>query len=98
MALPVRLLWNLKISTMEKFSLCVVFTVGIITMVFAIVRVVSLDVSTSGGQVSTTWRILWGGIEGAVGMLVSIHHIRLSFWPSLPLSSLFIPKYISSSN
>lgn len=55
---------------LEKFSLGIVFSVGIITMVFAIVRVVSLNISTSGGQVSTEWLILWAGIEGVVGILV----------------------------
>ncbi|KAL3419256.1 hypothetical protein PVAG01_09478 [Phlyctema vagabunda] len=70
MAIPIRLLWNLRISTIEKVSLCIVFTVGIITMVFAIVRVVSLDSSVSGGQVSTTWLIFWAAIEGAVAIIV----------------------------
>jgi hypothetical protein len=68
MAIPLRVLWNLRISPIEKFSVGVVFVVGIITMVFAIVRVVSLNSSVNGGQVSTTWLILWAGIEGAVGM------------------------------
>lgn len=67
MAIPLRVLWNLRISLIEKFSVGAVFVVGIITMVFAVVRVVSLNKSTSGGQVSTTWLILWGGIEGCVG-------------------------------
>lgn len=68
MAIPLRVLWNLRISLVEKFSVGIVFVVGIITMVFAIVRVVSLNSSVNGGQVSTTWLILWGGIEGSVGM------------------------------
>jgi hypothetical protein len=39
-------------------------------MVFAIVRVISLDTSVRAtGQVSTTWLILWASLEGAVGML-----------------------------
>ena len=47
-------------------------------MVFAIVRVVSLDSSVNGGQVSTTWLIFWGAIEGAVGMCFFLASIRLS--------------------
>lgn len=70
MAIPVQILYNLQISTAQKFSVGVVFVVGIITMIFAIVRVVSLDSSTSNGQVSTSWLILWAGIEGAVGKLI----------------------------
>ena len=58
MAVPIRVLWNLRISLVEKFSLGFVFVVGIITMVTAIVRSVSLESSANGGQVSTTWLIL----------------------------------------
>lgn len=67
MAIPLKLLWNLRISIQEKIAVCFVFTVSIITMVFAIVRSVSLDKTTNGGQVSTQWLILWGAIEGMVG-------------------------------
>ena len=38
-------------------------------MVFATVRTVSLNSTTTGGQVSTQWLILWGAIEGVVGKL-----------------------------
>lgn len=70
MAIPIRLLWNLQISMREKLAVGVVFTVGLITMVFAIVRTVSLDSTTSGGQVSTEWLIFWGAIEGMVAIIV----------------------------
>ncbi|KAJ6440052.1 CFEM domain-containing protein [Purpureocillium lavendulum] len=66
MAVPIRVLWNLRISFLEKISIGVVFVVGILTMVTAIIRSVSLESSTSAGQVSTTWLMLWAGIEGAV--------------------------------
>lgn len=58
MAVPIRVLWNLRISVVEKLSLGFIFVVGIITMVTAIVRSVSLESSSDGGQVSTTWLIL----------------------------------------
>lgn len=58
MAVPIRVLWNLKISFVEKISIGLVFIVGIITMVTAIIRSVSLESSTSAGQVSTTWLML----------------------------------------
>lgn len=58
MAVPVRVLWNLRISTIEKLSIGVVFIVGIFTMVTAIIRSVSLESSASSGQVSTTWLML----------------------------------------
>lgn len=68
MLIPIRVLVNLRITLVQKLSIGVVFIVGIITMVFAIVRVISLNSSVNGGQVSTQWLMLWAGIEGAVGM------------------------------
>ncbi|QLI65189.1 uncharacterized protein G6M90_00g011960 [Metarhizium brunneum] len=70
MAVPVRVIWNLRISPVEKISIGVVFLVGILTMATAIIRSVSLESSVSSGQVSTTWLILWAGIEGAVAIIV----------------------------
>jgi hypothetical protein len=58
MAVPIRVLWYLSISLLEKISIGVIFAVGIITMITAIIRSVSLESSTSGGQVSTTWLML----------------------------------------
>lgn len=58
MAVPVRVIWNLRISPVEKISIGVVFLVGILTMAAAIIRSVSLESSVSSGQVSTTWLIL----------------------------------------
>jgi hypothetical protein len=58
MAVPVRVMWNLKITLVEKFSVGIVFIVGILTMVTAIIRSVSLESSTSSGQVNTTWLML----------------------------------------
>jgi hypothetical protein len=87
MALPLRLLWNLKISLREKFALGLVFTVGIITMVFAIVRTVSLDGTTTKGQVSTQWLILWGAVEGMVAILVGC----------LPAFAIFVRGRVEAS-
>ncbi|OAA70646.1 hypothetical protein ISF_02620 [Cordyceps fumosorosea ARSEF 2679] len=70
MAVPLRVLWNLKISRVEKLSIGLIFAVGIITMATAIIRSVSLNSSSSTGQVSTTWLMLWAGIEGAVAIIV----------------------------
>lgn len=68
MIIPIRVLVSLRITLVEKLSIGVVFIVGIITMVFAVVRVVSLNSSVNGGQVSTQWLMLWAAIEGVVGM------------------------------
>ncbi len=66
MSIPIRLLWNLQINMAEKISVGGAFSVGIITMIFAIVRVVSLDTSVKAGEVSPTWLALWGNIEGLI--------------------------------
>jgi hypothetical protein len=58
MIVPMRLILNLKISLVEKISIGFVFAVGIITMVTAIIRSVSLESSSTSGQVSTTWLML----------------------------------------
>jgi hypothetical protein len=52
MVIPLRVSWNLRISLIEKLSIDIVFIVGMIAMVFAIVRVVSLNSSVNEGQVS----------------------------------------------
>ncbi|OAF60074.1 hypothetical protein VC83_02835 [Pseudogymnoascus destructans] len=70
MLIPIRVLVSLRITLVQKLSIGVVFIVGIITMVFAIVRVVSLNSSVNGGQVSTQWLMLWAGIEGVVAIIV----------------------------
>ena len=70
MTIPIRLLWNLQISPIEKLSIGFVFSVGVITMIFAIIRCVSLDSTAASGQVSSTWLALWAGIEGFVGTRV----------------------------
>ncbi|KFY21035.1 hypothetical protein V491_03212 [Pseudogymnoascus sp. VKM F-3775] len=70
MIIPIRVLVSLRITLVEKLSIGVVFIVGIITMVFAVVRVVSLNSSVNGGQVSTQWLMLWAAIEGVVAIIV----------------------------
>ncbi|KHN96332.1 uncharacterized protein MAM_05918 [Metarhizium album ARSEF 1941] len=76
MAVPVRVLWDLKISLVEKLSVGVIFLVGVLTMITAIIRSVSLDssvyqgqVGVYQGQVSTTWLMLWACIEGVVAII-----------------------------
>ncbi|KFY24795.1 hypothetical protein V493_05029 [Pseudogymnoascus sp. VKM F-4281 (FW-2241)] len=87
MIIPIRVLASLRITLVQKLSIGVVFIVGIITMVFAIVRVISLNSSVNGGQVSTQWLMLWGGIEGAVAIIVGC----------LPSFAIFIRGHVEES-
>ncbi|KAM3436122.1 hypothetical protein NHJ13734_005223 [Beauveria thailandica] len=70
MAIPLRVLWSLKMARLEKMSIGLIFVVGLITMATAIIRSVLLNSSSSSGQVSTTWLMLWAGIEGVVAVIV----------------------------
>ncbi|PNP57369.1 hypothetical protein THARTR1_02366 [Trichoderma harzianum] len=87
MAVPMRVLWGLQMSLLEKMSIGVVFAVGLITMVTAIIRSVTLESSSSSGQVSTTWLIMWAAIEGAIAMIVGC----------LPSFAVFIHGRVAAS-
>jgi hypothetical protein len=73
MALPISILWNVRISTRRRFALAGVFALVVITIIIAIVRitVVIEDASshTTSKQIETTWLNIWGFIEYFVGML-----------------------------
>lgn len=56
-------------------------------MVFAIVRTVSLNGTTTEGQVSTQWLILWGAVEGMVAILVGC----------LPAFAIFVRGRVEAS-
>lgn len=96
MAFPIRLIWNLRISRMQKFAVGVAFSVGIITMICAIVRTSSLGVAANAGQIPISWLVLWAAIEGLVGMYRILDFIfNLSHYPSSPLPPSFIASICS---
>ncbi|KAI9777321.1 MAG: hypothetical protein M1839_008929 [Geoglossum umbratile] len=70
MALPMRLLWNLRISLAEKISVACIFGVGVICMIFATIRVISISEKAATGQASPTWLALWAVIEDSVAIIV----------------------------
>ncbi|KAH0565992.1 hypothetical protein GP486_000603 [Trichoglossum hirsutum] len=67
MALPMRLLWNLRITAAEKISVACIFGVGVICMIFAVIRIISISEKAETGQASPTWLALWAVIEDSVG-------------------------------
>ncbi|RFU29596.1 hypothetical protein B7463_g6733, partial [Scytalidium lignicola] len=87
MVIPIKLLWTLRISTFEKLSVGFAFSVGIITMIIAIIRVVSLDNSVQNGEVNTSWLILWAAIEVCVAILVGC----------LPAFAIFVRTQMTST-
>jgi hypothetical protein len=62
MAIPVHILYTIRISTIQKFSAGIVFTVGIITMIVCIVRVITLSLSFKKGAVTTLWSVVEAGV------------------------------------
>ncbi|KOS16604.1 hypothetical protein ESCO_004936 [Escovopsis weberi] len=74
MAVPLRVVWDIKISRVERISLGFVFAVGLITMITGIIRSVTLSTtsatSATPGQVSTQWLVMWAGIEGLIAIIV----------------------------
>ncbi|KAG0645203.1 hypothetical protein D0Z07_8938 [Hyphodiscus hymeniophilus] len=72
MVIPIRLLWNLQITFVEKISVGVAFIFGFITIVCAIIRAVSLK-SAAGQEkvIPITWLILWASIEGLAAIIVN---------------------------
>lgn len=69
MTLGLRLLWNLQISVKEKFALGAIFSVGVIKITFAIIRVVKIGASSQ--HVNPIWLALWSMIEASVAVVVA---------------------------
>ncbi|MCJ1259438.1 hypothetical protein MMC24_007275 [Lignoscripta atroalba] len=69
MALPLRLLWGLQITTRQKLALAGIFSLGLVIIVFAIVRVIETSASTH--HVDPIWLALWSMVEASVDKLIS---------------------------
>jgi hypothetical protein len=63
MAMPLRLLWKVRISGSEKMGLAAVFSIGVLIIVFAIARAVQIAFTTTSDSVLLA---LWGIIESTV--------------------------------
>ena len=68
MALGLRLLRRLQISPKEKLALAAIFSVGLIKVTFAIIRVVKIGASAT--HVNPIWLALWSMIEASVAVAV----------------------------
>lgn len=62
---PVNLLWKVQMSLRRKLALASLFSMTILIMVFAIVRVIV--VSSYSHQPDQTWLFIWDSIEQTVG-------------------------------
>lgn len=69
MALPLPVLYNLRINSQQKMGLVVIFCLGLITIIFAIVRVIETNATKT--HVDPIWLALWSMIECAVAVIVA---------------------------
>ncbi|KAF3924451.1 hypothetical protein AA313_de0209865 [Arthrobotrys entomopaga] len=68
MALPLRLLYGLKINKKQKFGLILIFSLGLLCVIFAIVRGVG---SVVGNAIMPIWLNVWTQSEACVALVVA---------------------------
>lgn len=69
MSIPFLIVRRVRISTHQKVVLCAVFSLVIITMIFAIVRATVTTVGVKR-QIDPLWMYLWTSIELNVGTCI----------------------------
>ena len=70
MAIPISMLWRVQMSFSRKAALVGIFSLAVITCVFAIVRVTVI--STLTRQPDTSWSYMWSSVEQCIGMRFSL--------------------------
>lgn len=71
MLLPWKLIWLLRLPLMEKVALGGVFCVGLVCVIMAVVRTVSVGVEArSVNTPSSSWLVFWALIEAAIAVVV----------------------------
>ncbi|KAK4224840.1 hypothetical protein QBC38DRAFT_501902 [Podospora fimiseda] len=80
MTVPVLLVWDLHIPLKKKLAFVGLFSMTIIVMVIAVVRLVG---AFSDGHIDPTFAFLWGSIEMCIATMISC----LSSFPQLFISS-----------
>ncbi|KAK0112797.1 hypothetical protein ONS95_014529 [Cadophora gregata] len=68
MALPWRLLWIVRLSRKEKLAIGSIVGLGLIIVVFAVIRIIVTN--TSGTHPEVIWLALWSSIETSVAVVV----------------------------
>ena len=65
MALPISMLWGVQMSFRRKLALIGIFSLAIITTVFAVIRVTIISTITK--QPEPSWLYLWTSVEQCIG-------------------------------
>ncbi|EGX52973.1 hypothetical protein AOL_s00007g309 [Orbilia oligospora ATCC 24927] len=68
MALPLRLLYGLKINKKQKFGLVLIFSLGLLCVIFAVIRGVG---SIVGDAIMPIWLGVWTQSESCVALIVA---------------------------
>lgn len=81
MALPIRLIWHLRMQLKQKLSIGGLFCFGWICIIIATIRVVQLGSASnesSSGTPAPSWLAMWGIIEASIGLC--LHDEFISRW------------------
>ncbi|EAS29806.3 uncharacterized protein CIMG_08552 [Coccidioides immitis RS] len=68
--LPLRLIWGLHISRQRKIAVCAMFSVAILCMITAIIRLVQINSKTGITNPNVQWVALWGTVEATTAIIV----------------------------
>jgi hypothetical protein len=69
MALPMWLIFGLKMSRSQKIGLCGVLGLGVVIIIFSFIRIIVTN--TVGAQPEISWLALWSSIESSVAVIVA---------------------------
>ncbi|PGH00140.1 hypothetical protein GX51_05953 [Blastomyces parvus] len=71
MALPVKLLWSLQLPFIQKASLGALFSVGLICIAMATIRVVQIGTKAENNSTpSSSWLAFWGILEAGIAVII----------------------------
>lgn len=72
MAIPISLIWNLKINIWEKLGVGMAFSAGLATITVALLRGFMLKKSSNAQQVAdVTWLCFWASVECCMAIVVN---------------------------
>jgi hypothetical protein len=71
MALPIRLIWNLRMPRTQKYGVVGLFCIGLVLIIAATLRVAQVGgKARSSSTPSSSWLALWGVIECTIAVII----------------------------
>lgn len=68
MIIPISMLWGTQMKMKRKITFGIIFSLALITVIFAIVR--TTVVSSLTRMPDTSWLYMWSAIETTIGKLI----------------------------